>query len=69
MGNATYYPLRAGYAATTLKYAGTELKHVTLHLDAPEVPGAAYTALSRVSRSEDFLVEDLFSAEHFTPAR
>ena len=41
MGNATYYPLRAGYAATTLKYAGTELKHVTLHLDAPEVPGAA----------------------------
>ena len=31
MGNATYYPLRAGYAATTLNHAGTELKSVTLY--------------------------------------
>ena len=32
--------LRARYAATTLKYAGAELEHVTLYLDAPLVPGA-----------------------------
>ena len=41
LGSATYYPLRAGYVTETLKYAGTELPHVTLYLDAPKVPGAA----------------------------
>ena len=66
MGNVTYYPLRSGYAATTLKYVGTELKHVTLNLDAPNVPGAAY---SRMSRTEDFLLRGFLTAEHFVPAR
>eukprot|EP00975_Prorocentrum_lima_P038936 8178024-Prorocentrum_lima.AAC.1 len=46
-GGKVYYPFRPGHASTILKFAGAELPHVTLYLDARNVPGAAYTALSR----------------------
>ena len=68
MGNITYYPLRAGYASTVLKFQGTELKHVTVFLDAQNVPGAAYTAMSRVSYGKDLVLAGMLTADHFCPA-
>jgi hypothetical protein len=68
-GNHVYYPLRPGYASTILKFQGAELKHVTVYLDAEGVPGAAYTALSRVSYGSDFLIGGIVKEEHFIPAR
>ena len=68
-GNLTYYPMRPGYASTVLKFQGAELDHVTVYLDAKNVPGAAYTALSRVRRMSDFLLGGNLEALHFTPAR
>lgn len=65
-GNLTYYPLKAGYADTILKYQGAELSHVTVVLDA-KVPGAAYTALSRVSYGKDYLIGGVVDAAHFQP--
>ena len=67
LGGMTYYPLKAGYADTIMKYQGAELKHVTVFLDAAKVPGAAYTALSRVSYGKDFLIGGSVKAEHFQP--
>ena len=69
LGNVTYYPVRAGYASTILKFQGAELRHVTVFLDAPGVPGAAYTAMSRVGHAEDCVLAGPLAAEHFTPAR
>ena len=66
-GNTTYYPLKAGYADTILKFQGTELPHVTVVLDAKGVPGAAYTALSRVSYGKDYLLGGVVEAAHFQP--
>ena len=65
-GNLTYYPLKAGYADTILKYQGAELPHVTVVLDA-KIPGAAYTALSRVSYGKDYLIAGVVDAAHFQP--
>ncbi len=65
-GNLTYYPLKAGYADTILKYQGAELPHVTVVLDA-KIPGAAYTALSRVSYGKDYLIGGVVEAAHFQP--
>jgi len=67
-GDLVYYPFRPGYASTILKFQGAELRHVTVYLDAPKVPGAAYTALSRVRRGDDFLIGGLVDELHFTPA-
>ena len=67
LNNIVYYQIRAGYAATTLKYAGAELEHVTLYLDAPLVPGAAYTGISRVATADAFLIGGLVTANHFAP--
>lgn len=53
---AVYYPLRVGYAGTIHKYQGAELDHVTLWLDRPWCAAAAYVALSRVRRDEDYLI-------------
>ena len=66
-GNATYYPMKAGYADTILKFQGAELPHVTVVLDAKGVPGAAYTALSRVSYGTDYLLGGVVEAAHFQP--
>ena len=68
MGNFVYYPMRAGYASTVLKFQGAELKHVTMFLDARGVPGAEYTGMSRVATHNDVLLAGLLTAEHFTPA-
>ena len=40
---------------------------MTVYLDASGVPGAAYTALSRVSYGKDFLIGGIVRAEHFQP--
>ena len=67
LGNITYYPVKAGYADTILKFQGAELQHVTAYLDRPGIPGAAYTALSRVSYGKDFLLGGILDAAHFQP--
>jgi hypothetical protein len=69
LGNLAYHPFRPGYASTVLKMAGSELKHAVLWLDAPWVPGAAYTGMSRVSFGKDLLMGGNLHPEHFTPAR
>ena len=66
-GHKTYYPLRPGYADTIIKFQGSELPHVTVLLDCPGIPGAAYTALSRVAYGKDFLIGGIVGAEHFQP--
>ena len=71
LGNMVYYPVRAGYASTVGRFQGAELPHVTLYLDAPGVPAAAYTGLSRVSTGKDFLLASKgpLTADHCVPAR
>ena len=69
LGHRTYYPVRPGYASTILKFQGAGLNHVTVYLDAPGVPGAAYTAASRVKTGKDVLFGGALTREHFTPAR
>ena len=66
-----HYPIRPGYASTIMKYQGSELAHVTVYLDAKNVPGAAYTALSRVQTKEQFQLaaQGLFTPDHFAPVR
>ena len=66
-GGLAYYPLKAGYADTIMKYQGAELEHVTVFLDAEKVPGAAYTALSRVSYGDNVLIGGNVTAAHFQP--
>ena len=69
LGNLVYYPIKPGYASTILKMQGTELKKVVAYLDARNVPGGAYTALSRVSVMDDFYIGGIVDADHFCPAR
>jgi len=69
LGNKTYFPIKAGYATTILKVAGAELPHVTLWLDVPHVPGAAYTGMSRVAYGRDLLIGGNLDRDYFTPAR
>ena len=45
-----------------------EYKHVTVWLDVRFMPAAAYTALSRVARMEDFLLAGELVKHHFVPA-
>ena len=63
------YPVRPGYASTIMKFQGAELDHITVWLDAVGVPGAAYTAASRVRRGSDILFGGDLKAEHFKPAK
>ena len=63
-----YYPVRPGYCSTVMKMQGAELDRITVYLDAPKVPGAAYTALGRVRRTENFLIGGKIADVHFTPA-
>ena len=69
LGGMVYYPTKFGYASTILKLQGTEQKKIAVYLDAPNVPGGAYTALSRVSLMQDFLIGGIVTANHFCPAR
>jgi ATP-dependent exoDNAse (exonuclease V) alpha subunit len=68
VGRVTYFPLRAGYASTIYKFQGAELSHVTVWLDRPGCPAAAYVALSRVQRDADYLIGGRVTKAHFTPA-
>eukprot|EP00973_Karenia_brevis_P041173 5696075-Karenia_brevis.AAC.1 len=70
LGYISYHPIRPGYCSTILKYQGAELAHVTLYLDKLGVPGAAYTALSRVSAASDYLIggNGVLKPDHFCPA-
>ena len=63
-----YYPMRPGYASTIMKFQGAELKHVTVWLDRPHCPAAAYTAMSRVKRQSCCLLGGYLTPDHFTPA-
>ena len=68
-GRCVYYPLRLGYAGTVYKYQGATLAHVTLWLDRPGCPAAAYVALTRVERDEDYLIGGIVETRHILPAR
>ena len=68
LGGAVYYPLKPGYASTVMKFQGAELAHVVVFLDARGVPGAAYTAISRVSHLHKVLLAGALTPEHFAPA-
>ena len=63
----TYYPLRLGYATTLHKVQGATLRHITIWLDMPDVPGAAYVALSRVSFDKDWRFIGDLTVHHFKP--
>jgi hypothetical protein len=71
LGNIVYYPVRPGYASPVGRFQGAELKHVTLYLDVPNVPAAAYTGLSRVATGDDFLLaaNGPLTPDHCVPVR
>ena len=62
------FPVRLGYASTVPKVQGMTLPHVTLWLDHPGCRAAAYVAMSRVQKDEDYLIAGLVSSKHFVPA-
>ena len=64
-----HYPLRLGYASTLHKVQGATLEHVTVWLDIPNMPAAAYVALSRVSYDSAWRFIGNPGVHHFTPAR
>lgn len=64
-----YYPLRLGYAGTVYKFQGAELPHVTVWLDRQGVRAAAYVAISRVRRDEDYLLGGIVTEKHLVPGR
>ena len=68
-GRCVYYPVRPGYAGTIYKYQGAELDHVTIWLDRPGCKAAAYVALSRVKKDEDYLLGGVLTPAHFCPAK
>ena len=63
------YPVRPGYASTIYKMQGATLPHVTIYLDSPMKPAAAYVAMSRVRKDEDYLIGGRVTRDHFIPAR
>ena len=65
--NASFFPIRLGYASTIYKMQGAELEHVTIYLDVPGQRAAAYVAMSRVKRDEDYLFGGKYSRKHFVP--
>ena len=64
-----HYPIRAGYASTLHKVQGATLPHITLWLDIPNMPAAAYVALSRVEYDANWRFVGDPGVHHFTPAR
>ena len=63
-----YFPVRPGYASTVIKFQGAEVRKLLLFLDRPNVPAAAYTALSRVRKLEDVWLGGALTRQHFCPA-
>ncbi|CAE7357076.1 pif1, partial [Symbiodinium sp. CCMP2592] len=68
-GRAVYFPIRTGYAGTIYKFQGAELEHVTLWLNRRWCRAAAYVALSRVARDENYLIGGIVNADHLIPAK
>ena len=67
--NATSYPVRLGYSTTVPKIQGATLPHITLWLDRPGCRAAAYVALSRAQRDDDYLIAGRVSPKYFVPAQ
>ena len=63
------YPFRLGYASTLHKVQGATLKHITVWLHVPNMPAAAYVALSRVEFDVNWRYLGKPGIHHFTPAR
>ncbi|CAE7523899.1 PIF1, partial [Symbiodinium necroappetens] len=53
------FPVRLDYASTVPKVQGMTLPHVTLWLDHAACRAAAYVAMSRVQKDEDYLIAGL----------
>ena len=64
-----HYPLRLGYASTLHKVQGATLSHVTVWLDVPNFPAAAYVAISRVEYDANWRYVGNPYIHHFTPAK
>ena len=64
-----HFPLRPGYASNVKTFNESRLPHVTLFLDARNVPGAVYSALSRVETAEQYQLggHGVLDPTHFTP--
>eukprot|EP00959_Pyramimonas_sp_CCMP1952_P345849 7243066-Pyramimonas_sp.AAC.1 len=67
-GRVSFYPVRLGYCSTIHKVQGDQFTHITVWLDTPKCEGAAYTALSRVSRADQVLLGGVLTEDHFVPA-
>ena len=65
--NCSFFPVRLGYASTIYKLQGSELEHITIYLDVPGQPAAAYVALSRVKDNDSYLFGGQYTREHFKP--
>jgi ATP-dependent exoDNAse (exonuclease V) alpha subunit len=65
--NVSFFPIRLGYASTIYKMQGAELEHVTIYLDLPGQRAAAYVAMSRVKRDENYFFGGKYSRNHFVP--
>ena len=61
--------MRLGYSSTLHKVQGATLDHITLWLDVPNVPAAAYVALSRVREDANWQFVGKVTVHHFSPAR
>ena len=64
-----HYPVRLGYSSTLHKVQGATLDHVTVWLDVPNMPAAAYVALSCVQYDTCWRYVGNPGVHHFTPAR
>ena len=64
-----HFPFRLGYASTLHKVQGATLPHITLWLDVPNFPAAAYVALSRVEYDANWKFVGRPNVHYFTPAR
>ena len=65
----TAFPFRLGYASTLHKVQGATLEHITLWLDLPNMPAAAYVALSRVQMDAHWRFLGNPTRHYFSPAR
>ena len=66
--NVTSFPVRLGYSTTIPKIQGATLPHITIWLDRPGCRAAAYVAMSRVERDDDYLIAGHVAPKHFVPA-
>ena len=53
--------------ATIYKMQGAQLPHVTIWLDRPGMKAAAYVAMSRVRRDNEYLLGGIVTQAHVVP--